>query len=87
METKSIPSRWKRRLVSMFVLVNLLTVLWINQPEAFTDAKSKWIDRQLPPNEAYQLRYAAWRWSQYAHYAGLDNRWQMFGRQSRLNWW
>jgi hypothetical protein len=87
METQSIASRWKRRLISIFVLVNLLTVLWINQPEAFSDAKSKWIDRQLPPNEAYQLRYAAWRWSQYAHYAGLDNRWQMFGRQSRFNWW
>jgi hypothetical protein len=82
-----MPSRWKRYLISMFVLVNLLTVLWINQPEAYSDAKSKWIDRQLPPKEAYQLRYAAWRWSQYAHYAGLDNRWQMFGRQSRFNWW
>ena len=23
----------------------------------------------------------------YAHYVGLDNRWQMFGRQSRFNWW
>jgi len=23
----------------------------------------------------------------YAHYTGLDNRWQMFGLQSRFNWW
>lgn len=87
METNSIPSRWKRRLISMFVLVNLLTVLWINQPESFCDTKSKWLDRWLPPSDAYRFRYAGWRWSQYAHYTGLDNRWQMFGRQSRFNWW
>ena len=31
--------------------------------------------------------HANWRIRQYAHYAGLDNRWQMFGRQSRFNWW
>lgn len=24
--------------------------------------------------------------TQYAHKLGLDNRWQMFGRQSRFNW-
>jgi len=78
---------WQRVLISCFVVLNLLTIAWVNQPECFLEWKSKWIDQQLSPTEAYRLRYAAWRWQQYAHYSGLDNRWQMFGRQSRFNWW
>ena len=69
------------------IVLNVSTVAWINQPEQWTDAKSNWIAENLSPHGAYRLRYAAWRWQQYAHYAGLDNRWQMFGRQSRFNWW
>jgi hypothetical protein len=86
-QPNSLPSRWKRCLISCFVLLNLSTVIWVNLPEPLTDEKSKWIDHRLNPYQAYRVRYAAWRWQQYAHYVGLDNRWQMFGRQSRFNWW
>ncbi len=79
--------RWKRWLISGFVGINLLTVAWMNQPEQLSEAASNWIDRHWSPSQAYRLRLAAWRWNQYAHYAGLDNRWQMFGFQSRFNWW
>ncbi len=78
---------WKRMLVSCFFVLNLLTVAWINLPEPLVELTSKWVDQHWTPTQAYQLRYSAWRWQQYAHYAGLDNRWQMFGRQSRFNWW
>ena len=87
MNPNSIPSRGTRLFVSCFIVLNLLTVAWINQPESWTDEKSKWIEQCLSSQQAYQLRIAAWRWQQYAHYAGLDNRWQMFGCQSRFNWW
>ncbi len=78
---------WKRMLVSCFVVLNLLTVAWINLPEPLVELTSKWVDQHWTQTHAYRMRYTAWRWQQYAHYAGLDNRWQMFGRQSRFNWW
>ncbi len=77
----------KRMFISGFVVLNMLTVAWINQPESVAEWSLKWVDQHWTPAQAYRLRYAAWRWQQYAHYAGLDNRWQMFGRQSRFNWW
>ena len=78
---------WKRIFISGFVVLNILTVAWINQPQSVFEWTSKWIDQHWTVANAYRLRYATWRWQQYAHYAGLDNRWQMFGRQSRFNWW
>jgi len=87
MESNPLPPKWTRLLISCFIVLNLSTVAWVNLPEPLTDDESKWIDHYLNPMAAYRLRYSAWRWQQYAHYAGLDNRWQMFGRQSRFNWW
>ena len=78
---------WKRIFISGFLVLNLLTIAWINQPQSLAEWTSKWIDQHWTAAPAYRLRCAAWRWQQYAHYAGLDNRWQMFGRQSRFNWW
>ena len=87
MNQQSIPSRFTRLIISCFVVLNLATVGWINLPESVGKSVSQWIDRSLSPPEAYRFKCFTWRWQQYAHHAGLDNRWQMFGRQSRFNWW
>jgi hypothetical protein len=44
------------------------------------------MDRNLDPQITYRIRYTEWAILYAAHIAGLDNKWQMFGGQSRFNW-
>lgn len=53
----------------------------MNRPDWAED----WISR-LGWSEKYQYKYLGWVTHKVAHYCGLDNRWEMFGRQSRFNW-
>jgi hypothetical protein len=72
--------------ISGFAVLNLTTVLWANRP-AWAVRMGDELRNAASARNAYRVAYAGWLLSRYAHLAGLDNRWQMFGRQSRFNWW
>lgn len=78
------PVKW---VVSVFICLNLLTVLHMNRPIPVIDAGTRWTSQYLSKNVTSGLYYVSWLIQRYAHLVGLDNRWQMFGRQSRFNWW
>lgn len=77
----------KKTLISIFVVLNVFTVLFMNRPLVFIDAVNKKIANLNRPTLVAKLAYYSWLVFQYAHIVGLDNRWIMFGRQSRFNWW
>lgn len=85
-ENPSLP-RWKNAILSAFIVLNLATVGYMNLPDVLCNKLDKAMDDTLAPNAAYQVRLVSWRWQQYAYFTGLDNKWQMFGFQSRFNWW
>ena len=76
----------KQVLLSLFIVLNLGTVLFINRP-LWLVRESDEIVQGFTPRLAYRFNYTGWLIRRYAHLAGLDNLWQMFGRQSRFNWW
>jgi len=78
---------WKRCLISTFILLNLATVLFVNLPLHWKDNFLGWAATTRSPEDVHRLEMASWRLQRYAYFAGLDNRWQMFGYQSRFNWW
>ena len=77
---------FRQFLISLFIILNLGTILFINRPVWMVN-KSDEMVRDLLPRTAYKFNYTGWLIRRYAHLAGLDNLWQMFGRQSRFNWW
>lgn len=79
--------RWRIALLSAFIVLNLSTVAFMNLPDILCKQMDKAFEAVLPSKPVYHLRYASWRWQQYAYITGLDNKWQMFGYQSRFNWW
>ncbi|MEQ1830458.1 MAG: hypothetical protein ABL921_31155, partial [Pirellula sp.] len=82
-----LPLWLKKLFLSSFVVLNLTTVLFINLPASMHKECCLWINEHFSQWNTYRIRYASWRWQQYAHLTGLNNRWQMFGYQSRFNWW
>ena len=84
-----MPSRWKRLIVSCFILLNIATIVCANLPAPVGVFATQWLDdlEHYSPLNAFRVKHAAWRWRQYGYNAGIDNRWQMFGYQSRFNWW
>lgn len=80
---------WKRGLITTFILANLATVGFVNLPDGATAAAARWLAMpcQDPDQRQADLAWAGWQVRRYAHRLGLDNRWQMFGFQSRFNWW
>ena len=77
----------KKLLISLFIVLNLFTVLFTNRPTFVIEAANRVIKDYNSPAFAYKLGLYAWYIKYYAHIVGLNNRWQMFGRQSRFNWW
>ena len=75
-----------RSCVSVFVVLNLGTVLYMNSPLVLETLGNRVLDSQVPSSLTRVLRLSGWSVQRYAHLVGLDNRWQMFGRQSRFNW-
>ena len=59
----------------------------MNRPGSFTRYANKIIDSFHSPVITYKFQLLSWYIKSYAHIVGLDNKWQMFGRQSRFNWW
>jgi hypothetical protein len=76
----------RKALISAFILLNLGVVLFVNRPFRLIRAVQWHALTKLPPRTVYGLSLAAWGVLRYAHLAGLDNRWEMFGRQSRFHW-
>jgi len=79
--------RWKSAMLSGFIVLNLSTVAFMNLPDFLCARMDQVIEQGLSPTTSFRLKYTSWRWQQYAYFTGLDNKWQMFGYQSRFNWW
>ena len=73
-------------IIAVFVALCFFTIALANRPPRLAAAVDRGLDATLSPMMAWRVRYAGWLVQRYAHLAGLDNRWQMFGRQSRFNW-
>lgn len=77
----------RKLLVSAFCILNVASVLVMNQPEPFAAAKERWIAGTFTPQDAFRVRYVEWLVKRWAHLAGLDNRWTMFSTVHRFDWW
>jgi hypothetical protein len=77
---------WRRWVIALFVVLCFGTIAFANRPEELALAVDRRLDQSLSPLGAWRVRYASWLVQRYAHLVGLDNRWEMFGRQSRFNW-
>jgi hypothetical protein len=78
---------FKKLLLSAFVVLNLGTVLWMNRPGSLVRAWDRALAASPSPAAAGLLRQADYVDRNYAHVAGLDPTWQMFGGLSRFDWW
>lgn len=89
MQQQPMPPRWKRLIISCFVVLNVLTIARANVPDCVGEYVTRWIEayEKTSPATAYRIKNLGWRWRQYGYNAGIDNRWTMFGYQSRWNWW
>jgi hypothetical protein len=77
----------QKTLISVFAVANLFTILFMNQPLWLMRDSDTIVNKYFTPMQTYRYRLGEWYVRQYAHFVGLDNQWQMFGRQSRFNWW
>ncbi len=83
----SAQNAWKRGLTNLFIVANLATVFFVNLPLHWKDNLLGWAASTRSPEDVHRLQMASWYVRRYAYFAALDNRWQMFGYQSRFNWW
>jgi hypothetical protein len=73
-------------IISLFAVLNISTVLYMNRPEQLIAATESAFRRHLDGWTRYQVNRADWLVRRYANVVGLDNRWEFFGRVSRFNW-
>jgi hypothetical protein len=85
-ETKQL-SRWRRCLLSLFILLNISTVLYMNLPREWSAEKYQQWTATWDPMTKYRLSLINWRIAQYAFLVGLNNQWQMFSTHGDVNWW
>lgn len=78
---------FKKLLISIFVSFTLFTILFINCPVFILTNANQTLDKYNAPNFAHKIRYVTWLIRRYAHLVGIDNRWQMFSKLHRFNWW
>ena len=83
--TKVMPL-WKRIGMSVGSVAVFVQIGWCNLPD---ESLKSWLDSfdQLGPEVGYRAKYCDWMIRYYAYYLGLGVKWQMFGRQSRFNWY
>ena len=77
----------RRALVSAFCVLNVAAVLAANQPPDLRRDALSALERSAGARSAWRLAYAEWALRWYAHKVGLDNRWTMFSRLPRFDWW
>lgn len=82
----SLPPRWQRIALSIATLLIFTTIGWCNLPAAAHQACYQWCENNLPAQLNYRVRQGEWYARYAAHIGGVDNRWQMYGGQSRFNW-
>ena len=80
-------SKTRKFIISLFIVLNMGTVLFMNRPNTFINTVNGVMNSFDSPAIKYKTALCSWYIKTYAHIVGLDNRWQMFGRQSRFNWW
>jgi hypothetical protein len=85
-DAEKLPGRAWRVVLSLFVVLNIATVQFVSLPPDLMAKKHAEWTADWDPMTKYRLSVANWRWRQYAHLVGLDNVWQMFGKQSEFNW-
>ncbi|MBK8090827.1 MAG: hypothetical protein IPK32_02200 [Verrucomicrobiaceae bacterium] len=85
-DAEKLPGRGWRVVLSLFIVLNISTVLYVSLPPAWAARKHAEWTADWAPMAKYRLSLVHWRWQQYAHLAGLNNVWQMFGKQSEFNW-
>jgi hypothetical protein len=76
----------RRGVIVLFMALSFATIAYANRPPSLAAAVDRRLDAALSPYAAWRVRYAGWLVQRWAHLVGLDNRWEMFGRQSRFNW-
>lgn len=84
---KNITQALIKSFISLFIIFNIFTILFMNCPVFVQKAFEQTLKSYGSPNIEYKLNLIGWKITKYAHFVGLDNRWQMFGRQTRFNWW
>lgn len=77
----------KRIAISAWCATNLAIVVYLNVPVEWRTGFWQTVRAPLTPVASWHVEIAEWRVRCYAHILGIDNRWQMFGFQSRFNWW
>lgn len=82
----SLPPRWQRMGLNVLASLLLVTIGWCNLPDELPEQAVAALTSRCSPEVAYRIRWGEWLWKWGAHLAGLDNKWQMYGLQSRFNW-
>lgn len=85
-EDTDLPRPAVRRCLSCATVAILSMILWCNMPDEVPEALYHLADNQLSPENAMNVRYSEWLFRYAAHIGGFDNKWQMYGGQSRFNW-
>ena len=77
----------KRFLISAFVLLNILTVIYINRPVPIKEVQNNKLKEILHPSSLDSMRSAAGLFfTNYGELVGLGTRWLMFVLQDKYNW-
>ncbi len=81
----------KKALISLFIILNMVAVLYSNRPAFIDTIPNKIIEGYFSKTASYNTRYILWLLAEkirmYAYLAGLGNHWTMFGFQNHFNWW
>jgi hypothetical protein len=79
-------SFFKIGLISLFITLNLLTVVTLNCPAPLESFLSQWTNQHTPDSFQNQARLVLYRLRQYANLTGLDPRWEMFSNVKGPDW-
>ncbi len=77
--------RYKKVLVTIFIFLNLATVLFMNRPPWIAVGWRKLLI-EIHPTLATGNDRAEFQFYRYAHGTGLDARWKMFSYSTHHNW-
>ncbi len=77
----------KRFLISLFVLLNIFTVIYVNRPIPIKETQGSKLKEILHPSSLDHMRSATRIFfTGYGELVGLSTRWLMFVLQDRYNW-